>query len=722
MPILTQTYEGAPGGMNLFLPPQELDDTEVRYAQDVLFDIPGLLRQRGPISPIAGFASTAKPATGLVQTLNPNGAARFAVLYGDNSNGNLALYNSTLSSKVDVPWNGVLPTLPGSGQAYRMVDSKSALIGGSLIGTSSAYDSNSPIQTLAFWKGGNNVDYATGTISTLARGGTAVVGSGTSWLANVSAGMFLFGSTDDGYTNTFIGVVQSVNSDTSITLVDASPYPMTAKAYNLTSLRGFQNRVGKGRITCATGSAQVNGGATKFSSQKLATGTWNMYRASDLAWIGKVLTVTSDIQVVLAANAAVACNNEKYLAIRADGDWSINTMSVANQKMGFLNATYAGRQWYANNGQVFKFTSRVWFSDPADPELVDLSLSDGDFIDIGSSTGANTPIKALMPAYNALVVLKDNEAYGIFGASTDTFAPKKLADDGVINGMSVQPYAGGVIWAGRNGIYFYDGNQANNMTAEKLGKSYKAWIKSFDSTTFRIWSMVANNHYFLFMESFQTDTPVVKGTVSTSPTQMTIAINMDTGSVTTLTNINIRGAVVLPAATGQTTWFIANSSTAGFICDSAPLFESTGRDTLACDGGSLGPSMFLESKKYAEGDSMRKKLFKQLALNYLAQGGALKIDTVVGLNNVGSTSLTQLPATVLTWDQLASQVATWDALGSTYSTWDALINSVFKPTRVKFLKRSQNFAFRIYAADSGLTKMQIGPFAIGYKLQRPGRI
>jgi hypothetical protein len=48
MPILTETFEGTPGGMNLALPQQELDDTEARYIQDGLVDYPGLTRRRGP--------------------------------------------------------------------------------------------------------------------------------------------------------------------------------------------------------------------------------------------------------------------------------------------------------------------------------------------------------------------------------------------------------------------------------------------------------------------------------------------------------------------------------------------------------------------------------------------------------------------------------------------------------------------------------------------------
>jgi hypothetical protein len=706
--------------MNLAVASQELDDTECEYAQDILFNKIGTLYMRGPVQAISAVATTPKPATGLVQTLDPNGTSRFAVLYGDTGSSVFGALDSGLATITALGWNGTLPTGPPS-NPYYIVDSKSALNGGSWVGTSSQYDANAPVQSLALWKGGNKADYSTGTIS-VTRGGTVVTGAGTTWTGNVVAGEFLFATTDDGYTLTFVGTVQSVDSSTQITLVDPSPYPATAKAYKCTSLRGFCPRVGVGKITCSTGSATVNGGATKFSTQKLNTNTWNIYKAADWTWVGKVSAVTSDIQLTLAANAAVAMNNEAYIALQADGDWSINSQAVANKKMGFLNATYAGRQWYANLGQKFAYTTTVWFSDPNDPEVVDLSTYNGNFLPIGSSTGANTPIKAIMPSFNALLVIKDNETYGIYGTSPSNFSPKKIEDDGTLGGMSVQSYGGGVVWAGRNGIYFYDGVKSNNLTKDKLGAYYKNAIKSFDPTKYRLWSMLIRNHYFLFLESVAPTYAVVKGSVSVTPTRYCITVDLDSGAVSTHTNVNLRGSIVLPASTGQTTWYIVNNTTTGFICDAGTLFDSTGRDAITCDGGTAGPDPYWVSKKYKAGDSLRKKLFKQIAAEYLAAGGALKLDTVVGLNNVGATSLTQFPATVYTWDQLPAVAVNWDTLASLYPTWDQIVQSVFKPKRIKFLKRTQHLAFRIYAADTNLTQMVIGPFQLGYKLQSIGRI
>jgi hypothetical protein len=70
-------------------------------------------------------------------------------------------------------------------------------------------------------------NYSTGTISTMTIGSATVTGSGTSWLANVDAGMLL----DAGPTPL---VVKSVDSNTQLTLMVASPYATPAAgAYTL---------------------------------------------------------------------------------------------------------------------------------------------------------------------------------------------------------------------------------------------------------------------------------------------------------------------------------------------------------------------------------------------------------------------------------------------------------------------------------------------------------
>lgn len=73
------------------------------------------------------------------------------------------------------------------------------------------------------------ITYNTGTI-TLANGSASVTGSGTAWVANATAGMLLLRE------GAVLGVVQSVNSNTSLTLVRAHEGPgITAGAYDLIS-------------------------------------------------------------------------------------------------------------------------------------------------------------------------------------------------------------------------------------------------------------------------------------------------------------------------------------------------------------------------------------------------------------------------------------------------------------------------------------------------------
>jgi hypothetical protein len=211
---------------------------------------------------------------------------------------------------------------------------------------------------------------------------------------------------------------------------------------------------------------------------------------------------------------------------------------------------------------------------------------------------------------------------------------------------------------------------------------------------------------------------------------------MVTKAVTLLTNVC--PARVDPAPRDDWGELLGSSRTTrrtsqGYLVDANVLFDQQGNDTISDRVlQSKAPTFYMESKKYKVGDSLRKKLFKQLAIHYNAAGGplngttglndALTIDTVIGLNNVGKTSTTKFPATIYTWDQLPTVAATWDALAAQFPTWDALIASVFKPKRVKFLKRSQFLAFRLYQTDNSVTRVELGPFQLGFKLQRPGRI
>jgi hypothetical protein len=725
--VLAQTFPGSPGGMNRAFPAQEIDDTEAQYIQDALLDYPGLMRRRGPVTAHPTVAALPRPASGLAVTMNPRGSDRYAALTGNSSNGYLSTLSDDAASWVDLAWPHALPTDPAgdAATAYRLTDAKPALAGGTFIGTASDYGATDSLHALAYWKGGNKADYSTGTLS-VSRGSATVTGSGTSWLANVVPGMFLFANTDDPLTDTLIGSVLSVNTDTSITLEKVSPYAITAKAYTLKSIRGFIPKVTKGRITADVNSTTVSGGQTKFSTQGLGSGTWNLYRGSDGTWIGKVASVQSDISLTLSANAAIALADEEYVALR--GDWSADDKSIditdSVNKVGWLTATYAERQWYANNGAQFDKTYRVWFSDTGDPESTDLS-ADGDWIPISSTSDTPEPIRQLMPTYNALLVFKESETFAIYGSSPSSFSAKKLEDDGTISAMSVQPYGGGAIWAGRDGIYFYDGVQVQNLTDPKLGDVWKNTIRSIDTLRYRAWSMVVRNHYFLFLESLDPTISVTKGNTSTTPNHWVVVVNMETRAVDLHTNVGIRGAITLPAEEGRDTWFAVNDETAGVgkIVNASSLFDDEGVDDfLTVPGGTVGPDFYWESKKFNAGDDVRLKRWKMFSMHYLAQGGDLKIDTVLGLNNVGRTLTSTFPASVYTWNTFRVAVGTWAAAANQFATWFDVIQGVFVPKRVRFTKKAHHLSIRVWQENQEMTRVRLGPFKVVYKLMREGRV
>jgi hypothetical protein len=238
-----------------------------------------------------------------------------------------------------------------------------------------------------------------------------------------------------------------------------------------------------------------------------------------------------------------------------------------------------------------------------------------------------------------------------------------------------------------------------------------------------MWSAIAHDHYFLFLEQASSTVPVVKGTTSASPAYMTIVINMISKAPTVFTNFGIRGGVQMPASTGLETLFLVNTSSVGKAVSSTHIFNDTGSDVIQSDvASSLGPDFYLETKKYNAEDSLLLKLWTQLLVNYQCSGDFLNVDTVVGLNDIGSTSTTKLIPTVYTWDTLVPLFSTWDNLKAGEPDWDALISAVFKPRRIRFLKRSQNFAFRVWQNSSSVDHVVLGPFQLGYKKMRPGRI
>lgn len=691
--------------MNVAVPANEIADTEAVYLQDILLDQPGLARRRGPMTAVTASALP-RPGVGLAMTLDPQGGERFGVLTGTGSNGFFTVYNSLLSATADVTWPYNLGT-----STYPIVNASAALNAGTHVATSTAYDSNSPSEALAYWGGGTNANYSAGTAS-ITRGSTAVTGSGTAWLANASPGMWLF----FGASPTLVGMVKSVNNDTSITLTAPSPLTSAASAYTLQSLRGVYPKVGKGTITGS--GTTLTGGLTKFQKQGLGTGTWNIYRASDQAYVGTVSSVQSDTSLTLTATAAVAVADDAYVAMRQDGDW---TLPLTTSKPGFLTSVYANRQWYANNGTDPETVYRLWFSDTSDPEILDMT-KDGDWIPVNSTGDVQEPIVAIAGGYNALIVAKQTETFGVFGSDPTSFDVIKIVDDGAMSGMSLQNWGGGVIWAGRQGIWFYDGTTPENLTVNKFGNAWRELMTTFDPSTHRMWSMMERNHYILHIEGVSPPIAVVKGNVSTTPNHWVVVLNMDTQAVTLWQNVKMRGSVELPATQSRESWYLYNDGTKGVLAAGSAFFDQEGNDPLVEGVTGAGPDFYFVSKKIDGGNPTRLKRFTYFILNYTIAGDVLKLDTVLGQNDVGSTLGTTFPATVPSWNTISQSISTWTGLKNQFADWGAIVSAVFIPDRLRFLKKTQLMQFRLWQGSSNVTRLKVANYELGFKPMRPGRI
>ena len=708
------TWDGFPDGMNVAIPAQEIRDTQGRYLQDVWVFRTSLTDRRGPLIAATGVLTFTGKIVGTAWTLDPAGTVRIAVFHVTAGVLSMGILSADFTTKVDFALPGSWSTAP-----YPIFDAKPRLNGGALIGIATQDGVGPTAEILLQWRGANKAQYNPASVTVTQ--GSKNVSAPSGFSANVVPGMFLFTS---GGTE-FVGTVASVTSDTALVLEEPALYAIAAAGARFESYMGWFPRVQKGVASVAAAAVAVTGANTKWKDQGVGNG-YRLYRASDNLLVGTVTSVTSNTSLTLVAGAAVALVEDDHFLIAAAPDNGVSTLGTA-AKVGFLNATFAEVQWYANRGitadQSGEFVNRLWFSDAADPQAVDLSTVDGDFIPVSSGKEANTPIKALVPAYNSLAVLKERETFALFGDNSDNFSVRKVADDGTLSAMSAVPYESGVIWAGRNGIYFWDGVEATNIVEDTLGQFYSSLVASLDPRTYRMWALVHRDHYLLHIERVTPEVAVIKGTVSSSPTRMTIAIYMPRRAVTIHTNLDIRGALVIPDTLGARSWMAVNTSAGGRICDLDTLFDGDGIDSVVCDGSTAGPDLYIESKKYDIGNAMLKKLWKMLMLHYLVGGDALKLDTIIGLNTIGQTTTTEWPVTVYTWDRLSpTPYSSWNNLANSHPTWDSVVDAIFFVKRIKFLKRSQHLAFRIYQKSNTVTAARLGPFALAYKAQRPGRV
>jgi hypothetical protein len=545
---------GAVEGMNQAAPGTLIPESFVRWSQDVLFDRAGLMRRRGPFTKFATYqeaspnirteydptsnSTSNERVLSIFSTYTPDGDVRIGMLVHITTDaGVLSAVLRVFDSYFVYLGEETLPFTPN---ILSIVSTKPAL-GGGLWVSISENPANSETHYQFFWRGGVSTVTTTGTFtltSSLLPGFTSSshgtinkeinsVGA----LSSVFKGMFVYvrlGSSPS-YTYHYIGTVKSVTNTQVIlekypfiwdSVVDSNEVAagtghvgsmsLSGVSLYFTSIRPFEHVHGRGLIT------------TTYNSQNIATGTvgtsadghwvsagiagWYLYRASDNAFIGKVQTITTNANGSLHVHPGVTIAADEYImkpfgASTITGSETAYKISTrfATSFGGLYTAVYAGYQWYGNFAKDDANTNRIVFSATHDREAVDLSRDAADSIIFPGKS----KFRGLGASNAGLLVFLEDRTYILRGNDRTNFSVEQLVPEGCLCPTSIVEYGGGVFWAGKSGIMFFDGASVRNLTKDNLGLYYTDSLDEFDSEQDRVIGFMHKNNLIMHYTSWK---------------------------------------------------------------------------------------------------------------------------------------------------------------------------------------------------------------------------
>jgi hypothetical protein len=526
---------GAADGMNQAAPGSFIPESFVRWAQDVLFDRVGYLRRRAPFNffPLynnATIPSLAYPSTKdervvtIVSTLNPNGDRITGLVLATSSATRFLLYNENFRNT----GSATLAAIP----IDTITDCKQASNGGMWLSFLESYkpaaSANEYYQY--YWYGGAgteqtvanvDLDY-TGTTSNSTYLNTL---QGTFDPATITPGMFVYVSYGSPAADYYIGMVKSVTASTVTFDKDIIRFAYNTNIHSTTAahdnvtvkfrnVRPYIHVHSRGLITYDGNGGDITSGAIgtegegHFKSADLDGAIrgidWALYRASDGEWLGDVDSVTNNTTINIDNNyhsksAKSKMTADEYVAYPYQSVPSATISNADSDKFaGIFNATYAGYQWFGNAGNV-KDQNRVVFSSYHVSEGVDLSFDAPDSIIIPGST----EMRGLAGSTTGLLVFTSDKTYIIRGNYRANFSLEELYPEGCLSSMSIVEYGGGVFWASRVGILFYDGASVRNLTEANLGVFYTDSVRTFDVNADRIYSFLHKDYLFVHFNAFE---------------------------------------------------------------------------------------------------------------------------------------------------------------------------------------------------------------------------
>lgn len=273
------------------------------------------------------------------------------------------------------------------------------------------------------------------------------------------------------------------------------------KKVKFTSVRPYEHVHGRGLLKTTTGSTNVLSGELGTSAEghwKAANVTdYGVYRSSDHGFIGKVASVTDNKTLVLSTNALIALDGEEYIMRRVKTtdlveDFIVKERAV-NSFAGLYTTVYAGLQWYGNFANDDANTNRVVFSAYHDDEAVDLSLDAADSIIFPGKS----QFRGLGASSAGLLVFLEDRTYILRGNDRTNFSVEQLVPEGCLCASSIVEYGGGVFWAGKTGIMFFDGASVRNLSKDNLGLYYTDSLDVFDPELDRVYGFVHKNNLIM---------------------------------------------------------------------------------------------------------------------------------------------------------------------------------------------------------------------------------
>lgn len=656
MPIEVTQKPAPNAGVNQKDDPEHIDDNEALWIQDGLLDIIGQIRRRGPATSVMTSSTSLAP---LAATTSSDGAeGELLVILG---------YDNTVDSGTDLTV-GLSTVLPDFTEVeHTVLTTGAGTVPDHLYGWISPtrpgdialghtrlvdnhYDgSNGHWESLWFHGGHQGTSGSlTGTVTSV-KGSISVSGSGTAFDTECVVGQYL---TDNG--KNFIGKIVAIGSATSITLETGATEAYASTSAEVTATRAFLGMHGKGRITTSTSSAAVTGVNTKFASvlrdaPHASQTAWTLYRRSDGALIGEVLSIADETTLTLVGSAAIQLDNEPFIA-KPDGtggNLRTDLVTSGHFQPGVIPVMWAGRQWYINQpNEAVNFytqgskTNRVFLSALDNPEDLDWSTADGDWFDLPSADDANEPVIGAVATDRALLFFKRAETLAVTGRTPQEFVPDIILNDGVLHPSAYTTYGEGAIWAGKDDIYYYDGARINRLVENKLGNFYSDLVEeiavgSADTHVGSAASLeVYRDHVFLFLDNATPRRGITKFETTTTDTSPTIVVNLLTGAVSFFTNFAIRGMAVLNTSSGRKTYAVCNDglTTAATLelFEMEPVFEATGQDDISMEGMTIGPDFYVEYRRESGNSEFLTKKLKRLRQQYFSVGGTLSIETVDG--------------------------------------------------------------------------------------------